>query len=624
MTIQNSVNERIDALRSEMEREQIDWYIIPMGDFHSSEYVGEHFKCVQFISGFTGSSATVLISKDDARLWTDGRYFIQAERELAGSYVSMEKLETVDGTEIEDFLKEHIPPRGVIGFDGRCLDAETAEKYAEVAYGVDGAVRCFAADESGAAERADDDGLLSGSGNAGAPLDLVGRIWDDRPPLPAEPVWILEDKYAGESVAEKLKWLRDVLHEKCADAFLCTSLYDIAWLMNLRGNDIAHVPVFMAYLYLTRQAAMLYVQESALSDKVRDYLSKNGITVRPYDAIYAENFAGIEAVLLDHKTVNFALTEALPKNVRQLREANPTELRKATKNPTEIQNTIEAHIKDGVAVTKFIYWLKQNIGKTEITELSASDYLYERREEQEHFLDLSFDTICAYGANAAMMHYEATPESFAKLEPHGFLLVDSGGHYLEGTTDITRTIVLGELTEKEKLYFTVALRSHLRLAAAKFHKGCIGQNLDILARGPVWDMGLDYRCGTGHGVGHILNVHEGPQNFRWKVADESKVWELLPGMITSDEPGLYVENECGIRHESELLIVEDEETEYGQFYSFQNITYAPIDLAAVDETLLTQYEKQTLNDYHKMVYETLAPHLSDEERAWLKQETRAI
>jgi Xaa-Pro aminopeptidase len=354
-------------------------------------------------------------------------------------------------------------------------------------------------------------------------------------------------------------------------------------------------------------------------------LAENGVEVRAYDAIYQDlPEVSVKSVLYNPPVVNHSLVEALPKDVEKIEDVDPTDERKSVKNDTEIQNTIQAHIKDGVAVTKFIYWLKKNIGKMEMTEISAADYLEERRKEQEHFLDLSFETISAYGPNAAMMHYEPTPEKFSKLKPEGFLLVDSGAHYLEGTTDITRTIVLGELTEKMKEYFTVTLRSNLRLSAAKFPEGTIGQNLDVLARGPVWDMGLDYRCGTGHGVGHILNVHEGPQSFRWRVMDRAKVWRLKPGMITTNEPGLYIEDEFGIRHENELLCREAEKTEYGQYYHFQVITYAPFDLDAIKPEMLTYLEKEELNRYHKMVYDTLSPYMTEEENAWLKEATRAI
>jgi len=431
--------------------------------------------------------------------------------------------------------------------------------------------------------------------------------------------------YAGVSAKSKIKQVFEVMKEKKADAFLLTSLYDIAWLLNLRGDDISSVPVFMSYFYLTFHDATLYVDKKSLNAEVKKHLEKNQITVKGYEDIYKDlKHVKEKNVLLDPAIVNAALISAFPKKVSFVEDANPTELMKAIKNEVEQENTRLAHIKDGVAVTKFIYWLKQNIGKTEITEVSAAEKLLEFREAQEHFIDVSFDTIAAYGPNAAMMHYEATPESYSVLEPKGFLLVDSGGHYLEGTTDITRTIVLGPLTEHEREAYTLTVRSHLRLLDAHFPDGATGQNLDILARGPMWDLGLDYRCGTGHGVGHILNVHEGPNSFRWRMTDRMRVWPLKPGMITTDEPGLYVEDELGVRIESELLCVEDQKTEYGQFYKFENLTFCPIDLDAIDVDKLTYLERKSLNDYHKAVYEKLAPLLTKEEAEWLKHETREV
>ena len=492
-------------------------------------------------------------------------------------------------------MKEH----GVIGFDGKCIYEELAEKFQKIAE--------------------------KKNGSLNTAYDLLDRFWTERPELPKTKLWVLEEKYAGESMDSKIAWLRGVMKEKEADAYLLTSLYDIAWLFNMRADDIKYVPVFMSYVWLTAEEICLYVAEESLTEAVKAYLAENGVEVRAYDAIYQDlPEVSVKSVLYNPAVVNHSLVEALPKDVEKIEDVDPTDERKSVKNDTEIQNTIQAHIKDGVAVTKFIYWLKKNIGKIEMTEISAADYLEERRKEQEHFLDLSFETISAYGPNAAMMHYEPTPEKFSKLKPEGFLLVDSGAHYLEGTTDITRTIALGELTEKMKEYFTVTLRSNLRLAAAKFPEGTIGQNLDVLARGPVWDMGLDYRCGTGHGVGHILNVHEGPQSFRWRVMDRAKVWRLKPGMITTNEPGLYIEDEFGIRHENELLCREAEKTEYGQYYHFQVITYAPFDLDAIKPEMLTYLEKEELNRYHKMVYDTLSPYMTEEENAWLKEATRAI
>ena len=328
---------------------------------------------------------------------------------------------------------------------------------------------------------------------------------------------------------------------------------------------------------------------------------------------------------MDGGAVNYRISSSLDKNIKVVDKPNPTELMKAIKNKTEVDNTRKAHVKDGVAFTKFMYWLKTNIGKIPMTEISASDYLEARRREQDNFIELSFETICAYGPNAAMMHYAATPETDTELKPEGFLLVDSGGHYFEGTTDITRTMALGPITDEMRLHFTTVCRSNLNLANAKFLYGCTGLNLDILSRGPLWEMGIDYKCGTGHGVGYVLNVHEGPNGFRWKVVPERHDnGTLEEGMITTDEPGVYLEGKYGIRTENELVCHKAEKNEYGQFMCFENITYAPIDLDAIDPELMTGREKKLLNDYHKMVYETLSPYMTAEENEWLKHYTRAI
>ena len=594
-----TVDERIYALRREMEKRKIDLYVVTLSDFHASEYVGDHFKGAEYISGFTGTNATVVVTAGEAGLWTDGRYFIQAKRELAGSMVKLFEMDEPGVPTVEKYIEDVLPEGGVVGFDGRCVRGDLAAKY----------------EKSAKAKK----------GSLSVDEDLLDLFWEDRPALPAHPVWILEEKYSGMKASEKISWLRKEIREAGADAHLLTSLYDIAWLLNLRGADVENVPVFLSYVFLTEEKCTVYMNPAVVSDEVRQYLSDQGVSVKDYEAVYSDmESEECKKVLVDERIVNVRLLSILSRKAELVKKPNPTELKKSIKNDTEIRNTIEAHIKDGVAVTKFIYWLKKNIGKMPITELSAAQYLYEQRAAQEHFLDLSFETIAAYGPNAAMMHYAATEDSFSELKPEGFLLVDSGGHYLEGTTDITRTIVLGPITEEMKKMFTTTLRSHLRLAAAKFPEGVYGQCLDILARGPVWDLGLDYRCGTGHGVGHILNVHEGPQVFRWKRRDGEEFCALRPGMITTDEPGVYVEDGYGIRHENELLCRSAEKTEYGQFLNFEIITYAPFDLEAVDVSLLTRYEKETLNAYHEKVYETLAPHLSEEERAWLKHETRRV
>lgn len=595
------VTERIEALRAEMEKRNIDMYIVPTSDFHESEYVGEYFKARKYITGFTGSAGTAVITKDAAGLWTDGRYFIQAEQQLAGSPVTLYRMGEEGVPTVKEYVEKNLKEGGCLGFDGRVMNAKDGEDYEKTVAGRKGTVY---ADE-----------------------DLVGIIWEGRPELPKNPVFVLEETYAGEPTEDKLKRLREKMAEKEASIHILTSLYDIAWLFNIRGGDISHVPVVLSFAAITETECLWFIHEETLDQNLRQYCKEKQITIRPYEEIYryAEEIPEDTSVLLDKNIVNFRIFHSLSPKVTVVHEENPTELMKAVKNETELSNIRNAHVKDGVAFTKFMYWLKTNIGKIEITEISASDYLEERRKEQELFVDLSFDTISAYGANAAMMHYTATPESNAVLKPQGFLLVDSGGHYLDGSTDITRTMALGPLTEEEKFHFTTVCRSNLNLAAAKFLHGCRGLNLDILSRGPLWNLGLDYKCGTGHGIGYLLNVHEGPNGFRWKIVPErGDSCVLEEGMVTTDEPGVYLEGKYGIRTENELICKKAEKNEYGQFMEFETVTYAPIDLDAILPEELTASERSLLNGYHKMVYEKISPFLEEEEREWLKTYTREI
>ena len=595
------IPERLTALREEMKRRSIDIYVVPTADFHESEYVGEHFKARKFITGFTGSAGTAVITLKEAGLWTDGRYFVQAEKQLEGSTVTLYRMAEEGVPAVEEFVKDKLPQGGCIGFDGRTVNGAWGEKFAAIA------------EEKG--------------GSLSVGEDLIDLIWTDRPELSRTPLFILEEKYSGKSTAEKINDVRAKMAEEGADVHILTSLCDIAWLLNIRGGDIQSVPVVLSYLVLTRDQCIWFLQEEVVDDTIRAYLKENHIETRPYDDIYTyvPDIPESAVVLMNKSGVNYRICNELNKNIQVINKPNPTELMKAVKNPVEVDNTRLAHVKDGVAVTKFMYWLKTNIGKIPMTEISASDYLEARRREQENFIDLSFTTISAYGANAAMMHYSATPESNTGLKPEGFLLVDSGGHYYEGTTDITRTFVLGPISDEMKQHFTAVCRSNMKLANAKFLYGACGLNLDILARGPLWDMGIDYKCGTGHGVGYILNVHEGPNGFRWKIVPERHDSGVLEeGMITTDEPGVYLEGKYGIRTENELVCRKAEKNEYGQFMEFENITYAPIDLDGIDPEQMSPREKQMLNDYHKKVYEVLSPYMTEEENEWLKKYTRAI
>ncbi|MEY8391804.1 aminopeptidase P family protein [Lachnospiraceae bacterium] len=593
--------DRLEALRAEMRMRGIDVYLVPASDFHGSEYVGDYFKAREYLTGFSGSAGTAVITLTEAGLWTDGRYFIQAERQLQAGHVTLYKMGEEGVPSVEEYVERKLPAGGCLGFDGRVVSAGAGEAYAKLA----SEKQCRLA----------------------ATEDLAGIIWKNRPRLQQKPVFVLEEKYAGESVESKLNRVRKKMREKQADVHILTSLYDIAWLFNIRGGDIAHVPVAMSFASVTMEESYWFVNEEVLGEEVQAYCREHDISLKPYWDIYdyAEHIAEETRVLLDKGAVNYRIVSSLRAGVSVLSDKNPTEQMKAVKNQTELSNIRMAHVKDGVAFTKFMYWLKTNIGREMLTERSASDYLETCRRAQENFVDLSFDTISAYGANAAMMHYTATEETDARLKPQGFLLVDSGGHYLEGSTDITRTIALGALSKEEKLYFTTVCRANLNLAAAKFLYGCRGSNLDILARGPLWNLGLDYKCGTGHGIGYLLNVHEGPNNFRWRTASENSGDCILEeGMVTTDEPGVYLEGRFGIRTENELLCKKAEKNAYGQFMEFETITYAPIDLDAVVPEQMTQTERGLLNDYHKMVYEKISPYLEPQVKEWLKVYTREI
>ena len=595
-----TVTERITALRKQMKEKGIDAYLVPTDDFHGSEYVGDYFKCRKYITGFTGSAGTAVIMPDMAGLWTDGRYFIQAAQQLEGTPVTLFKMGEPDVPTIHKFLEENLKEGMCLGFDGRTVSAEEAGKLKKILQGKQ--VR-FSVNE-----------------------DLIGNIWDDRPALSCEPVMELSEKWAGKSRADKIREIRSKLKEKDADLFVLTSLDDIAWLLNIRGNDIHCCPVVLSYLVMDEKEIRFFANERAFPDSVKEALAIDGVTIYPYDDIYTyvQTIPESKRVYLSKSNVNSRLVSSIPDGVTILNGENLSLLPKAIKNEIEVQNEKTAHIKDGVAMVKFIHWLKKNVGKQEITELSAADKLYEFRSGQENFQGNSFDPIIAYGAHGAIVHYSATEETSIPLKPEGLVLMDTGGHYLEGTTDITRTVVLGPITQKEKKYFTAVLRGHLNLAAAKFRYGCTGLNLDALARGTLWAMGEDYNHGTGHGVGYLLNVHEGPQSFRCKNLVDRPAPVLEEGMITSDEPGYYAENEFGIRHENLVVCKKAEKTAYGQFMKFEPLTLVPFDLEGIDPEQMETGERTLLNQYHAFVYEKISPYLDEDEKGWLKEATQAI
>lgn len=594
------IAERLSRLRALMQQKGVGAYYVPTADFHLSEYVNPYFKSRQYLTGFTGSAGTLVVTMDEAALWVDGRYFIQAEEQLSGTPVKLMKMGEEGVPSVLEYLSK-LPEGTVIGLDGRTVSAAMALRMEKT--------------------------LSTRNITLEPDMDLVGDIWPDRPPLPNAPVYVLGVDSVGVSAADKIADIRRVLVEKDADAHVLCTLDDIAWLFNLRGGDVECNPVFLSYAIIERDAAYIFADKSKFHACVQEYLRQLNVTLLPYNDIYefASKYDEGDAILLSTASVNYTLYDKLYDKAIIIDEENPEQLKKAIKNPVEIENMRKAHIKDGLAVTRFMRWVKENVGKEPISELSAAAKMDSLRLETEGNLGRSFSTISAYGPHAALPHYAPTEESNLAVEPRGFLLMDSGGQYYEGTTDITRTIAVGPLTDTEKKHFALVLRSMLRLANARFLYGCRGLNLDILARGPLWDEGLDFKHGTGHGIGYLLNVHEAPNGFRWKIVPErvdSCVFE--EGMITSDEPGIYIEGSHGIRTENLIVCRKGEKNEYGQFMYFETLTMAPIDLDAIDPSYLNDAEKQQLNDYHKLVYEKLSPYMDDGEREWLRKYTRAI
>ena len=595
------IKQRIEKIRDLMKEKNIYAYIVPSSDYHQSEYVGEYFKAREFMSGFTGSAGTLIVSMDEVGLWTDGRYFIQAEQELKHSGIKLFKMGEEGVPTIEEYLLEKLPKNSTLGFDGRVMSVKEGQNLAN---------------------------KLAFKGiNIEYKYDLVNDIWQDRCSLPTEKAFLLDIEYSGESFSHKLSRIRQAMKEKKATTHILASLDDIAWLFNIRGRDVKSNPVVLSYAVICTNSVYLFIDKNKIDEDIKHELSKENVQIKGYDEVYEfiKNIGENEVVLIDTSKVNYAIYNNIPSNVQKIEERNPSILFKSIKNEIELKNIRNSHIKDGVAFTKFMYWLKNNIGKIDITEISATQKLEDFRREQDKFIEPSFSTIAAYKDHAAMMHYSATEESNYKLEPRDLFLVDSGGQYFDGTTDITRTIALGPILENVRRDFTNVVRGMIRLSKAKFLYGCRGYNLDILARGPLWEEGIDYKCGTGHGIGFLLNVHEGPNGFRWKVRegiDDTCILE--EGMVTTNEPGVYVENSHGIRIENEIVVRKAEKNEYGQFMDFEVITFAPIDLDAIDESLLLKDERIYLNNYHKQVYDKIAPYLNEEEKQWLKIYTREI
>lgn len=597
----NIVNERIKNLRRVMKEAGIDMYFIPTSDYHDSEYVNAYFRGRAWLSGFTGSAGMMVVTQDKAVVWSDGRYFIQAEQQLSNTCIDFYRMGEEGYPTPLAFMKDEINEGGVLGFDGKVVSTVFARNL----------------------ERA----LEKKKAHIKYDEDLLEQIWLDRPALPNDQIYELKLAYAGKSLADKVQDVRNYMKQIKANKYVLTALDDIAWLLNIRGNDVSNNPVVLSYVLMSEEELILYIDKSKIYDEVLNYFVDNHVSIKEYSAIYEDikGFNEKDSVLLDMERCNYAIIKTIGSDVKIVNRSNPTTLMKAIKNDTELANLRAAHIKDGVAVTKFMYWLKNNVGKIAMDEISVDKKLHHLRASQEHFLDESFATIAAYNANAAMMHYSATEENKAVLKPEGMLLVDSGGQYLEGTTDITRTFALGPVDAQWKRDFTLTLKGMIQLSQARFLAGCTGINLDILARQPLWDIHIDYKCGTGHGVGYLLNVHEGPHGIRWKQALNRKEDTVLQaGMVVTDEPGVYIEGSHGIRCENELIVKKDIENEYGQFMEFETITFVPFDLDLIDKTYLDVSSIQWLNAYHQQVYQKIAPYLNEEEKAWLKNYTRAI
>lgn len=625
------IKERIAKVRKIMEREGVDVYVVVTGDYHQSEYAGEYFSERKFITGFTGSAGTFVLGRDSAALFTDGRYFVQAEKQIENTGICLMRMGVEGVKNLYEYCEDILPQNGVLGFDGRTVGAWQGIKMSELA------------DIKNASCRND--------------FDAIDEIFTDRPAFPDSRAFYLDEKYSGRSIEEKLELVRKEMIKNNADVHIIASLDDICWLFNIRGNDVECNPVVMSYAMILENRAYLYANSNNFDGEILAKLSDAGVSIKEYEQIYEDiKELNDNRVLIDLKRINMRLYNDINKTCTIIKAENPEVLLKAMKNETEIRNLKDAHIDDGVAVTKFMYWLKKSVKTTlesgtdaeeikvagtnsyaesreikdyitgeTITEYSAAEYLDNCRAKIKDYIELSFNTISAYNANAAMMHYQASKDNCASLKTQGMLLVDSGGQYLRGTTDITRTFALGHADEKMKKYFTLTLKGMLNLANARFLKGCTGFNLDILARQPLWNVGMDYRCGTGHGVGYLLNVHESPNGFRWKHnPGVNDLCVLDEGMVTSDEPGVYIEDEFGIRIENEIVCVKDYENEYGTFLKFDMLTKVPIDLELVDIKYLDDEDIRRLNAYHKDVYESLKDYFEGEELEFLKKATAQI
>ncbi|HIX06793.1 MAG TPA: aminopeptidase P family N-terminal domain-containing protein [Candidatus Fournierella pullicola] len=592
-----TTNEKIALLRAAMKAAGANACLIPSSDPHISEYLPAHWSARRYFSGFTGSVGNLVVTETASALWVDGRYFVQAAHQLEGSEIVLQKMGVEGVPTLMEYLTDALGEGQVLAVDGMVTATSTMKELQKA---------------------------LAKKGATVKSVDLVEGNWPDRPAVPASQAFLLDEAYAGRSAAEKLADLRAELAKKDASAMVVCRLDSVAWLLNLRAADLDCTPFALAYCFVTPDDAILFINTARLPAEAVEALSRQGVRVTDYDHLLGAltGYHHVQTVLVDEAGTNWAVYSALAENpVFTLKAGeDPIQALKGVKNPVEIENLKNAHVKDGVAMVKFQMWLEEKMAAGEaVTEVNVDEKLMALRGEQALNIGVSFDTIAAYGANAAMMHYHATPAGCTTLTPKGFLLVDCGGQYLDGTTDITRTYALGELTDNERTYYTYVLKSHIDMAKLQFLNTCTGGNLDVIARAPVWAHGIDYRCGTGHGVGFVGGVHEGPHNLR--ITNQVK---FMPGMIVTDEPGIYEEGEVGIRIENELLCCERVKNQYGQFLGFEPVTYCPIDLTPVRPELLDAEEKEWLNAFHQMVREKLTPHLNAAEAAWLAEKTKAL
>ena len=593
------IKKRVSDLQNLLKEKNISALIIPTDDFHMSEYVGDYFKARNYFSGFTGSAGVMVVAQDEANLWVDGRYFIQAEKQLENTGIIQRNMGEPGVPTIEEYILGKVGEGEVLAFDGRVVSYSAGKSYKEK--------------------------LAAKGASISTEEDIPGMLWTDRPAMSAEKAYVLPVEFSGKTVQEKLSDVRAVMAEKGTETHVVTSLDDIAWLYNIRGNDVLCTPVVLSYAVVTMDKAYIFANPSVFDETVMAHLTESGVEVKPYEEVYSflKTVDKESKVLIDTTKANYAIVSSIEAEV--VSAPNPEMEMKAVKNPVEQENFRISHIQDGVAVTKFMYWLKKNAGKVPMTEYTAQEYLSQLRYERPNNLGLSFTPISGYKENAAMMHYSANPETAKEITNEGMLLVDSGGHYWEGSTDITRTFVLGPVSDEIKEHYTAVVRGVIGVSKAKFLHGCVGMTLDILSRGPIWDLDLDYKCGSGHGIGYLLNVHEGPQGFRWRMLpgrNEGAV--LTEGMITTIEPGIYIEGSHGIRVENEILCRKGAFNEYGQFMEFETITFAPIDLDGIDPQYMTKAEREWLNNYHAQVFEKISPYLTAEETEWLKEYTRAV